>query len=283
MVRYNQAYKGTTHVGCIIKNGKIVKKIYKGSNLVYKLGFDTFTINAGTSLYAWKVPLGVEKIHIDCVASRGAHGQAGHSDAGENLSNGGNGGRVQFDMKVTGGETLYITVGAIPSSQNIASYNASDIRRGGTGYNNRILVAGGGGSGCYNRGDSSRVGLSAGANGGGTIGASSETATRRAVANGATGGTQSGGGTGSNYGTFGLGGTGAGGASNYAFSGAGGAGWYGGGGGNTALGKHDGKRYKAASGGGGGSSYANTAYCSAISHTQGYTSGNGYITISYVW
>ena len=104
MVRYNQAYKGTTHIGCIIKNGKIVKQIYKGSELVYKLGFDTFTINAGTSLQSWKVPMGVEKIHIDCVASKGADGSK---------SNGGNGGRVQCDMNVTGGETLYITVGAI--------------------------------------------------------------------------------------------------------------------------------------------------------------------------
>ena len=280
MVRYNQAYKGTTHIGCIIKNGKIVKRIYKGSELVYKLGFDTFTINAGTSLYAWKVPMGVEKIHIDCVASRGAHGQAGHSTTGEQVTNGGNGGRVQCDMNVTGGETLYITVGAIPSNQQIASYNASDIRIGGTGYNNRVLVAGGGGSGCYSTGDNSRTSLGAGANGGGTTGASSASVTRRVTANGATGGTQSGGGTGYASGTFGVGGSG---RNYYSFSGAGGAGWYGGGSGNAVAGQHDGKRYKAASGGGGGSSYANTSRCSAVSHTQGYRDGSGYITISYVW
>lgn len=270
MVRYNQAYKGTTHIGCIIKDGKIVKKIYKGSELVYKLGFDTFTVNAGTTNRAWTVPMGVEKIHIDCVASRGANGSK---------SNGGNGGRVQCDMNVTGGETLYITVGAIPSNQNIASYNASDIRRGGTAYANRVIVAGGGGSGVSSSGDDSRTYVSAGAVGGGLTGGSSATASHRATAQGATGGTQSGGGTGSNNGTFGLGGNG---GNNWGTSGAGGAGWYGGGGGNSAAAQHSGKRYRAHSGGGGGSSYTNSS-CSNVVHTQGYTSGNGYITISYVW
>lgn len=279
MVRYNQAYHGSDHVGYIQKNGKIVKKIYKGDELVYQVGFDTFTINAGTTAQAWTVPMGVEKIHIDCVASRGANGSAGHS-GGTNTTNGGKGGRVQCDMDVTGGEVLYITVGAIPTHQAYASYNASDIRKGGTAYSNRILVAGGGGSGCFNSGDSSRTALTAGANGGGTTGASSETASRRAVANGATGGTQSAGGTGGHNGTLGMGG---GGVEYWAWSGAGGAGYYGGGGGNSAAGQHSGNRYRAASGGGGGSSYANTAYCSNVSHTQGYQNGSGYITISYVW
>ena len=289
MVRYNQAYYGTTNIGYISKNGKIVKKIYKGSTLVYKLGFDTFTVNAGTSLRAWKVPMGVEKIHIDCVASRGAHGQAGHSDTGSNLSNGGNGGRVQCDMKVNGGETLYITVGNIPSNQQNASYNASDIRIGGTGYANRVLVAGGGGSGCYNSGDSSRTAVSAGANGGGTTGANSADAVRRTTAGGAKGGTQSAGGAGgvantSTYnggnGTLGMGGAG---KKYWAYSGAGGAGYYGGGGGASSAGQHSGNRYRAASGGAGGSSYANSSRCSSVTHTQGYRNGAGYVTISYVW
>ena len=270
MVRYNQAYRGSQHIGYIYKNGKIVKKIYKGSELVYQVGFDTFTVNSGTSLQEWVVPMGVEKIHIDCVASKGANGSK---------SNGGNGGRVQCDMNVTGGETLYITVGAIPSNQNIASYNASDIRRGGTAYVNRVVVAGGGGSGVSSSGDDGRTAVSAGAVGGGLTGGSSETASRRAVANGATGGTQTAGGTGSHNGTLGLGGNG---GDYWGTSGAGGAGYYGGGGGNSSAAQHSGKRYRAHSGGGGGSSYTNSS-CSNVVHTQGYRDGSGYITISYVW
>lgn len=271
MVGYNQAYHGSDHVKFISKNGKIVKKVYKGSELVYQVGFDTFTVNAGTTNQAWTVPYGVEKIHVDCVASKGANGSK---------SNGGNGGRVQCDMDVTGGETLYLTVGAIPSNQNTASYNASDIRKGGTAYSNRILVAGGGGSGVSSSGDDSRTYVSAGAVGGGTTGGSSATVSHRATAQGATGGTQTAGGTGSHDGTFGLGGDG---GNYWGTSGGGGAGWYGGGGGNSAAAQHSGDRYRAHSGGGGGSSYANTSYCSNVVHTQGYRNGAGYMTISYVW
>lgn len=276
MVRYNQAYKGTTHVGCIIKNGKIVKKIYKGSELVYKLGFDTFTINAGTTNRAWTVPMGVEKIHIDCVASRGNNGKA----------TAGNGGRVQCDMNVTGGQVLYITVGAIPSDPRVASYNASDIKIGGTSYNNRILVAGGGGS----AGNGGNGGSWNGGAGGGTTGA---TGAGNAQYQGAmaTGGTQSSGGSGGTHGSwfgndggngsFGIGGNGGAEVPYGGIGGAGGAGWYGGGGGGSPGRAH--WKSSAGNGGGGGSSYANTAYCSAVSHTQGYRNGDGYITISYVW
>lgn len=280
MVQYNKAYFGSTPVRYIVKGGKIVKKVYKGSELIYKVGFDTFTVSAGTTNRAWTVPWGVEKIHIDCVASRGAHGQTGHSVTAEKTTNGGNGGRVQCDMNVTGGETLYITVGNIPTSQHTSYYNASDIKIGGTAYSNRVLVAGGGGSGCFNTGDNSRTTLTVGANGGGTTGASSSNAGSRST--NATGGTQTAGGTGNASGSFGLGGAGGGGSGNYPYAGAGGAGWYGGGGGRSALGKSGGKRYKYASGGGGGSSYANTSRCSAVTHTQGYRNGAGYITISYV-
>lgn len=268
MVGYYNAYKGSTKTPVIYAGNKIVKKVYKGSELIYQIGFATFTKNAGTSLFAWTVPPGVKKIHVDCVASRGVLGAGDRTDKVP-----GYGGRVQCDVSVTGGQVLYITVGAIPSNWTVASYNASDIRIGGTGYGNRIVIAGGGGSGKHtahkNYGGS-------GGNGGGLVGASGESNSR---GTGGTGGTQSAGGTGGGGydargedGTWGMGG------SNTRGGGAGGAGLYGGGAGG--FGGTSGTYGSA--GGGGGSSYTNGTYCSNVIHTQGYRNGAGYVTISYI-
>jgi hypothetical protein len=90
MVRYNQLYHGSTHIGYISKNGQIVKKVYKGSELVYQLGFSPVTFNVSSSLQTFTVPLGVSKIHIDCVASKGALASGDRID-----QTAGNGGRVQ--------------------------------------------------------------------------------------------------------------------------------------------------------------------------------------------
>lgn len=268
MVKYNNAYWGGKRCHFYIGN-KMVKKIYRGNTLIYQVGFDSFTVPAGVTNQQFVIPYNVSKIHIDCIASKG-------KDANTSA---GLGGRVQCDLKVNGGDTLYFTTGLIPSSQNVASYNASDVRLNGTSLNDRIIVAGGGGSGVYNSGDDSRTSLTAGANGGGLTGASSSASPywHGSVA-GASGGTQTAGGTGSNSGAFGLGGNG---SSNWAVGGAGGAGWYGGGGGVGSAAQHDGKRYRHGSGGGGGSSYTN-ANCSNVVHTQGFNNGNGYIVVSFV-
>ena len=90
------------------------------------------TFSAAASMQQWKVPAGVRKIHVDCAASQGM--------------NGGKGGRVQCDLKVSPGQILYIMVGPVPSALNGAAYNASDIRIGGSEYSNRVIVAGGGGN-----------------------------------------------------------------------------------------------------------------------------------------
>ena len=180
MVGYNQLYHGSTHIGYISKNGQIVKKVYKGSELVYQLGFDPVTFNVSSSLQTFIVPLGVSKIHVDCVGSKGF---TPHSSA-----QGGNGGRVQCDLPVNGGDVLYITVGAIPSDNSV-TYNASDIRMGGTELSNRIIVAGGGGSGCYVTNPFTRY--AAGGAGGGLTGGIGEP---QSV--GGQGGTQSAGGLG---------------------------------------------------------------------------------------
>jgi len=277
MVGYNQLYHGSTHIGYISKNGQIVKKVYKGSELVYQLGFDPVTFNVSSSLQTFTVPLGVSKIHVDCVASKGF--------TPNSSSQGGNGGRVQCDLPVNGGETLYITVGAIPSDSSV-TYNASDIRMGGTELSNRIIVAGGGGSGSYATNPFTRY--AAGGAGGGLTGGTGGNS-------GGNGGTQSAGGLGaygvdaydpnrSPSGTLGYGGaTGTGGNVDAGGnSGAGGAGYYGGGGSRrTAVFFGGSQRDSWARGAGGGSSYTNSN-CSNVVHTQGYRDGAGYVTISFV-
>lgn len=65
---------------------------------------------------------------------------------GTGVAVGGKGGRVQCVLNVTSGQTLYITVGKIPTNNGTAVYNASDIRIGGQEYTDRVIVAGGGSS-----------------------------------------------------------------------------------------------------------------------------------------
>lgn len=60
--------------------------------------------------------------------------------------------------------------------------------------------------------------------------------------------------------------------------GAGGAGWFGGGGGSGAWNKNG----AFTSTGGGGSSYTDPNLCTNVVHTQGYQSGNGFVTLSMV-
>ena len=209
------------------------------------------------------VPENISNLYVDCVASRGRNGK----------SSGGKGGRVQCDMEATEGQTLYIKVGAIPTTDS-AEYNASDIRTNNDGLLNtaslqsRLIVAGGGGNGS----DADRNYFYPGGDGGGLVG---QTAISARNAAGGGGGTQTDGGssytssgTKGQYGTFGLGGNGT-------AASAGGAGWYGGGGGSTNG--HDAKYWH--SGGGGGSSYTKASVCSNVVHTQGYNNGTGYVKV----
>lgn len=266
MVETNQAYIGSTNIKHIYAGSDHVKRVYKGSELVYLYGWEV-TFTPSSEIQSFTIPAGTRKVHIDCVASKGRNGKA----------TGGKGGRVQCDLNVTAGQTLYVVVGDIPPS-NSSYYNASDIRTDNTGISDttslqsRILVAGGGGSG----GDADRNYFSNGGNGGGLTG---EQGVGGRNAAGGQGGTQTAGGSGSwggsnaggSRGSLGLGGNGGNGG------GVGGAGYYGGGGGGTDG--HKAKYWR--SGGGGGSSYTNEN-CQNVVHTQGYNDGAGYITISYV-
>lgn len=244
-------------------NEKILFAFY-GSTLVYS-NFKPLTFNVSSSLQTWVVPNGITKIHVDCVGSKGG-------------GNGGYGGRVQCDLTVTPGQTLYIMVGAIPSTLNTPAYNASDIRIGGRDLSDRRIVAGGGGSGDSSNG--------MGGHGGGTTGGTGQD--RGNYQGTAYGGTQTAGGAGAvgshgsqghhhdgRNGEFGLGGS----ADTCGYegtAGAGGAGYWGGGGGGMSWNKNGSYRGS----GGGGSSYTSSQSCSNIVHTQGYRNGSGYVTIS---
>ena len=190
----------------------------------------------------WVVPAGIRKIAVDCVA---ASGKPSASAAGK-------GGRVRCLLDVIPGQVLHLVVGKVGDA-----YNASDVRTDPDDLNSRLIVAGAGGDG------TAGVAVSAGADGGGLVGASAGSA----YFAGGTGGNQTEGG--SVNGTFGYGGS--------ALGGHGGAGWYGGGAGQAGL---INKVGTCAAGGGGGSSYTDPELCSNVEHTQGFNTGNGYITIS---
>lgn len=190
----------------------------------------------------WVVPAGIRKIAVDCVA---ASGKPSASAAGK-------GGRVRCVLSVTPGQVLHLVVGKVG-----AAYNASDVRTDPEDLNSRLIVAGAGGDG------TAGVAVSAGADGGDLVGASAASA----YFAGGTGGNQTSGG--SVNGTFGFGGA--------ALGGHGGAGWYGGGAGQAGL---INKVGTCAAGGGGGSSYTDPELCTNVEHTQGFNTGNGYITIS---
>lgn len=280
MVGFYKAYKGSTQTPLIYANGKMTKKVYRGSNLIYQIGFSPITFNPSSSLQNFTIPPGVTKIHVDCVASKGQDSSASY------ISKGGKGGRVQCDLSVNGGDTLYIMVGAIPTNGSTASYNASDIRIGGNTINDRIIVAGGGGGASVGS-VYAYVGQANGGDGGGTTGGTGGMANMPS-GRAATGGTQSAGGSGAygafyvvsqgQDGTLGLGGNG------NTYTGlacCGGAGYYGGGGGcSLSFASEDGG-FAGACGGGGGSSYT-SSNCSNVVHTQGYNDGAGYVTISFV-
>ena len=240
------------------------------------------------SLQTWTVPAGVTSITID------AGGAQGGGDA-QNVTHA-LGGRVQATYSVTPGTTLNIYVGGagVDGSLSTATpasggYNgggtagwystvppgysggggATDIRTGGTALGNRILVAGGGGGGGYT------TGPQAGGAGGGTTGANGNTGSGISAA---TGGTPSAGGSGGTFGVQPNGGNGSLGTGGDASTGngipgGGGGGYYGGGGGGTTGSGPGGA-------GGGGSSYTDPSM-TAVTHTQGYNSGNGYVNISY--
>lgn len=232
------------------------------------------------------VPPGITSIDVVVV---GASGGKGFKRNQMPYGTPGLGGLVSATLSVEPGQILYLNVGgegglAYENTPAVGGYNgggnggtktnnrrklggagggASDIRINGDAFQNRIIVAGGGGG----------VGYQTGGNGGGENGADG------AFLSGypAYGGTQSKGGNGGTYygywiggnGGFGFGGHGANGLpASYFGGGGGGGGWYGGGG-SSYYGD-----------GAGGSSYFDPGSANVLS-LQGVQEGNGYIIISY--
>ena len=227
----------------------------------------------------WTVPSDVTAITFDVDGASGGHRVGGTGTPGK-------GGRVTGTLSVTPGETLNIFVGGNggtgSSTGAVGGYNgggnsynyggsgggASDIRVGGVALLNRVVVAGGGGGGAA---DGASIN---GGDGGGLTGANGGPNPNSGTSP-AGGGTQSLGGVGADYPDWGTGtagdiGVGGAGLNNVGstYSAGGGAGYYGGGGGVW-------------SGGGGGSSYTDPITVSSFTHTQGYQSGNGIVSLSY--
>ena len=243
------------------------------------------TFNYTGAVQTWTVPCGVTSVTVDMAGAEGGNST-------------GTGGRVQCVYATTPSTLFNIYVGGqgAPAASGAAggwngggnagaasggSYGsggggASDIRVGGTALANRVIVAGGGGG--INT-DNDNPGK-----GGGLTGENSNGCCNGCFASWATGGTQVAGGndavgsgtccifTATPNGSLGIGGNGAGPSSscNNGDGGGGGGGGYYGGGGGGGYGS-----------GAGGSSYTN-ASCSSVIHTQGFQSGNGYVTLKWI-
>ncbi|GAB2940123.1 hypothetical protein GCM10027048_00460 [Hymenobacter coalescens] len=244
-------------------------------------GPQAVTFNFTGATQTWTVPPNVTSVQVDMAGARGRT-----IDNCSNCYRGGRGGRVQATLAVQPGQVLTIEVGGDrgynPSTlYQDGGYNgggrgsepgggATDIRIGGTGLANRVLVAGGGGgSGYYARG-----GPGGGVAGGDGLVPSAGNPTGTP----GTGGTQSAGGvtggTPQQYcycGTSQAGlGVGAGLTGGTSWGAAGGGGGYYGGGASHGN-----------AGAGGGSSYADPALTSNVVHTQGYQNGAGYARLSF--
>jgi hypothetical protein len=263
----------------------LVTPTHAAQSFMYTGGTQTFT-----------VPTCITSLTVD------AAGAQGGVQTAVKVSTGGYGGRVQATLAATGGQVLTLYVGGeghLCSTLNTGGYNgggtaicgsgddfsgtgggASDIRVTPFGLANRILVAGGGGGNGYNYTSASDDGGS----GGGLVGGQAVDANASSTEYPGFGGTQSAGGAGgieqaSGYGPpsapggLGFGGSGAGtgcavGTLVGLAGGGGGGGYYGGGAGCWL-------------GGGGGSSYVDATLGSAITHTQGYEPGNGYVKLTW--
>ena len=121
----------------------------------------SLTFSFTGAVQTWVVPAGVTSVTVD---ARGASGLTTIAGTG------GRGGRVQATLAVTPGQTLNLYVGGAGTGCNTGGWNgggvtscvyagstyqgagggATDIRVAGTALANRVLVAGGGGSGAYN-------------------------------------------------------------------------------------------------------------------------------------
>jgi hypothetical protein len=227
----------------------------------------TVTFNYTGSAQTWTVPLWVTEATFDLYGAQGAE-TGGCCVPGL-------GGRATATIAVTPRDSIQVNVGGrgqlVANSPN-GGFNgggsgsvsggggASDIRTGGLGLTDRVLIAGGGGGdgGCASAN---------GGGGGGLVGEDAATVPCLGSIGGVAGGggTQSMGGNATSPATPGMFGTGGNAPGLGTLSGGGGGGWYGGGAG------------VGGGGGGGGSGYGpdGTAF------QTGVRSGDGLVTVTY--
>ena len=239
-------------------------------------GPQVFTLGATNGAQYFQVPPGVTSVTFDLYGAQGSGGTGG--------GGGGTGGEATATLAVTPGQSYQVNVGgqggwnggagggSASGAGGGAGGGATDIRLGGTGLGNRLLVAGGGGGG--GGGSGSYGGGSGGGAAGNDGGGSAYTP------KGGGGGTSTAGGGGggsacySSCGGGGGGGSGTGGGGDsqgYGGGGGGGGGYFGGGGGGgTQFGG-------GSAGGGGGSGYGP----GGATLTSGVQSGNGKAVITY--
>jgi hypothetical protein len=217
----------------------------------------------------WTVPAGVNSVNVDVQGGQGGNTSWGTA---------GLGGRVQATIPVTPGSTIIINVGG-QGTTSVGGFNgggtpygcgcvgggggASDIRIGGNALANRAIVAGGGGGAGYYWNWTNDHG----GNGGGLTGEAGKTNNNYNATYCGQGGTQAAGGAGASGWGAPAGSLGTGGGSAY-YGASGGGGYYGGGSGYYG------------GGAGGGSSYTNNQ-ATGVTHTQGFKTGNGIVTISW--
>jgi hypothetical protein len=251
-------------------------------------GNQTFSYTGSQQTFT--VPQGVAEVTVVAYGAQGGNGQKGA---------GGKGGRIQANLAVTPGETLYVYVGGQGGnvSSPMGGFNgggtggpngcgnygggggggASDVRVGGAALNNRVVVAGGAGGGGE---DGANGNALYGGAGGGTVGQKGQDSANFGCGSKASGqgGTQSAGGAAGVWACSAcnavVGALGQGGNGNTSSScggctggGGGGGGYYGGGGGGHG-------------GGGGGSSYAGPG-TSNVTHEQGIRNGNGEVRLEW--
>lgn len=285
-----------------------------------------YTVPGG---YEWTVPTGVVCANFDVYGANGGDGGAAEAVPGDVQAaiggsyeggSGGKGGRTTATIAVTPGETIYLNVGGYGrggdsvfdnSGPSVGGENgggaggpgyveqgspgggggggASDVRRGGTGLDQRIIVAGGGGggggAGFANDGGAGGAGGDPGLPGGdgqNLLSLSVDAQNGDALGGGGGGGTQTGGGAAgsqnavsvSDPATPGTAGQGGDGATDYHGGGGGGGGWFGGGGGGTSSGAYS------AGGGGGGSSRGPTG-ATFVTGVGATNDDNGKIVVTW--
>lgn len=273
-------------------------------------GQDATTFDHTGGMQTFVVPLGVTEVQFDVLGAEGGDiegttvGWGGTSDIAIDA---GNGGQVTGLLPVTPGETLYIFVGG-EGSMLSGGYNgggdiescggteviaaggggASDIRQGGTGLANRVVVAGGGGGVAGNGAGVYQSTAGSGA-GGGLTGQMALLETGGSICTRGGGGTAVSGGVGGNNscwcsggivggsGSLGLGGNSVCAPSGLSTCSCSGTGCTSGGGGGG--GYYGGGAGVCFAGGGGGSSYTDPGATDVV-HTQGANEGHGQIIIT---